>query len=101
MTICPHCAGTGFARDASAELEVETIAISFRASCVATDRAVFGDGRVDEATAASLLNRSVKTLRRWRHEKRPIPFAKPGGRVSYRLVDIARFVVANGSDDAN
>lgn len=98
MTVCPHCGGTGFARDADVELEVEALAISLRASCVAADRTVFGDDRVDEKTAAWLIGRRPGTLRNWRGAHRPIPFAQPGGRVSYRLADLARWMLENGSE---
>lgn len=99
MTACPHCGGTGFARDADVELAADAMVISLRSSCEITGKDILVGDRVDEATAAWLLNRAVKTLRDWRYTHRPIDFSKPGGRVIYHLRDIARFIVESRSDD--
>ncbi len=97
MTVCPHCGGTGFARNSMADLDIEARVTAMAASCNASGRTVFGDSRVDEKTAAWLIGRQPNTLRNWRMAQQPIPFEKHGGRVSYRLADIARWMVESGS----
>lgn len=98
MKPCHHCGGTGF-MPGSADLEIETVALSLRAACEASGKRVSGEGRVDEATAAWLVGREPGTLRNWRSLHRPIPFQKRAGRVSYLLVDIARWTLESGDGD--
>lgn len=89
--ICPHCHGTGRA-SAIADAEIDAQVAGLRAACIANDRPIIGADRVDEPTAAWLLGRSPGTLRNWRAQHRPIPFRKPGGRVTYAIADLARWM---------
>ncbi|OWQ95109.1 hypothetical protein CDQ91_14405 [Sphingopyxis witflariensis] len=79
------------------DLEIETTAISLRMACEANGKSVFGDDRVDEKTAAWLIGKAPDTLRNWRMANRPITFSKFGGRVSYRLNDVARWMIETGA----
>ena len=53
---------------------------------------VSGDGRVSEPDAATLLGIAAGTMRNWRNGRAPVPFYKTGGRVTYRLSDLAVFI---------
>lgn len=48
-----------------------------------------------EKKVADTLGISIHTLRRWRVERRQLPFVRIGGRVAYREQDIAKFIKAN------
>lgn len=54
-----------------------------------------GDGRVLEPAAARLLSYSALYLRNMRHEGKGPRAMKVGGRVFYRLPDIARWIADN------
>lgn len=94
--ICPCCHGTGYSQSVP-EAEIEAIGAGLRAACKAAGRKVTGDGQVSEATAAMLVGRAPGTMRNWRALHRPIPFCRRGGRISYAIIDIARWM-ANDAD---
>ncbi len=56
------------------------------------------DGRVSEADAATLLGIAAGTMRNWRNSRAPVPFYKAGGRVTYRLSDLAVFIEKSRED---
>jgi Helix-turn-helix domain len=49
-------------------------------------------GFVDEGTAARVLNRPLKTLRRWRAERRFLRYYKQGGAIRYKLSELEEFI---------
>jgi hypothetical protein len=50
------------------------------------------DGRILPTEAAALLGRSVGTLANWRSQQdHPLPYVR-GKRITYRLVDVLRFI---------
>jgi hypothetical protein len=53
---------------------------------------VTGDGRVSEADAAGLIGLAAGTLRNWRNGHSPLPFYRAGGRITYRLSDLAAYI---------
>lgn len=69
----------------------------FRAAATERNFPVTPDGRVSESHAAALLGVSPLTLRNWRLTHAPIPWHRiggRGGRVTYRLDDLAAHVEA-------
>jgi hypothetical protein len=54
------------------------------------------DGRVSEATAAAILNRSERTLESWRYGSARIRYHRPSPRsaVTYNLRDLAEYIEA-------
>jgi excisionase family DNA binding protein len=50
---------------------------------------------LNETDAARALNVTKACLRRWRRERRGLPFVKVGRLVRYRPEDIERFVMAH------
>ena len=77
------------------EDRVERTTGSLRRAAIAAGVVMSGDLRVGEQDAATLLGISAGYLKRLRQEDRGPPaygIGVGGGRVSYRLPDIARFV---------
>ncbi|ANK84168.1 MULTISPECIES: helix-turn-helix domain-containing protein [unclassified Rhizobium] len=72
---------------------------ALRAVCHERAVVLTGDGRIGEYDAAMLLGRSPTTLRNWRFGERPIPHSKLGGRIMYRLEDLAAFLNGGQNDD--
>ncbi|MER9596086.1 hypothetical protein [Mesorhizobium sp. M0244] len=73
------------------EAEQNTLA-QLRQACADLAIPLLFNETVTEADAARLLCRSRLTLRNRRLADQPIPFAKIGGRVSYRLIDLAAYL---------
>lgn len=66
---------------------------SLEAATLAHSIPVTGDGRVSEGAAALLLGVAAGTLRNRRGEDCPLPFYRvAGGRVTYRLADLAALI---------
>ncbi len=59
------------------------------AACRDLGITISGDGWIREHGAARLLGRSAFTLRNWRYAERPLPYRILGGRIEYRLADLA------------
>jgi hypothetical protein len=68
------------------------------AACAEQAITVSADGYILESAAARLLGRSKTTLRNWRYEARPLPFRLLGGRIEYRLADLASFLEGRSED---
>ena len=53
---------------------------------------------INEREAARLLGVKVATLRRWRFEKRSLPYVKVSRLIRYKISDIEAFISANRED---
>jgi hypothetical protein len=95
--ICPFCRGEGYVAGNS-DAEIASVAAGLREACRAVGASISGDDRVDEATAAVLVGRKVKTLRNWRHTHRPIPYVERFRRISYSVGDIAHWLAKNSKN---
>jgi hypothetical protein len=62
------------------------------AACLELGIPVSADGYVREYAAAKLLNRSAFTLRNWRYAEQPLRFRLLGGRIEYRLAELAAWL---------
>jgi hypothetical protein len=65
---------------------------------------VSGDLRINEGSAAELLGMHPGYLKHLRHEgkgPRPYPFGVGGGRWSYRLAALARWIEEGGKSDTD
>lgn len=74
---------------------IEVCAQMLREAARAAEMTITGDQRVSEANAAMLLGLAAGTLRNWRQQgEGPRSFATPmdGGRLSYRIGDLAAWV---------
>lgn len=95
-TRCPHCGGH-LADPGDSE------AIAHRLRDVAKVRgALWPDDSISAQAAAELLSRSASTLNGWRHLGEGPAFIRAGGRVRYRIADLAEFICrteAHGSFD--
>lgn len=90
---CPTCAGSGLA-PADPQAVAEAVD-ELRRDAREAGYTVLPLGRVREDAAALLLGRSAETLRHWRKQNdERLPHSRDAaGRVVYRLVDIARFLL--------
>lgn len=50
-------------------------------------------GRLLEADLARYLGKAPRTLRYWREHDRPLPFTRNGIRITYRVEDVAVYLV--------
>jgi hypothetical protein len=83
------------------EDRIEQTLVLLRAAAIEQVMPITGDDRVGEGCAASLLGIEAETLAKKRQEgKAPPSYRVPvgGARVSYRLVDLARWVEAQRED---
>jgi hypothetical protein len=90
MKRCPHC-GHFFEEDSPGGVTVDEL----KAFCRDRGIIVHAGDRVDERTAAIILDREPGTLRNWRLQARPLPYLRSGlgrGRAYYRLSDLCEFM---------
>jgi hypothetical protein len=87
---CQCCNGTGIEPDVVDHLRV---------LCADIGIEVAYDDTVSERDAATLLHRKRKTLRNRRYLDCPLPPVNIGGRIRYRLTDIAEWMKANVLDE--
>ena len=74
---------------------VEATTLALRAAAIEAGMAISGDGRISEAAAAQLMQIECEILAKKRSEgKGPSSYgvAIGGAKVSYRLVDLARWI---------
>ncbi|CAN7518297.1 hypothetical protein LJR235_003561 [Pararhizobium sp. LjRoot235] len=77
--------------------EADTVSM-LRMACAERGMILTADGRVGENDAAALLGKAPTTLRNWRSGARPLRFSHLGGRVFYKITDLAAFLDRESDD---
>ena len=85
VNICSEC---------GRPLKTDTAAL-LRQWCRENGHHITADDSVYEPTAAILLDRAPNTLSNWRaNGGGSVPFMRPGGRIRYRITDLADYIDA-------
>lgn len=82
----------GEAAETGPDSRAEAIVADLHERAVGMGISIGPCGTVGEYDAARLLGKGAGTLRNWRYESRPLPYARLGGRIAYRLDDLAAFM---------
>ncbi|MGI0528006.1 helix-turn-helix domain-containing protein [Rhizobium giardinii] len=76
--------------------QTDTVSI-LRLACAERGIIPTADGRIGEYDAAALLGKAPQTLRNWRSGAGPLRCSRLGGRILYKIADLAAFL--DGEND--